>query len=237
MTTKLGIEKSDSWKMFNTISKRYDSINNILTCGVVFYWRKKLVQAFSKGNLDHVLDLAYGTGEVLFSVMNAAHARINRITGLDLAQEMLNVAEEKKEKTTYKDKVSFVNASATDIPFDANSTDAITMAFGIRNVPDAQECLNEMYRVLKPGGKTFIMEFGLPHNALLKRLYLFYFRNILPFISGLISGNKKAYTYLNQSVEQFPYGAHFEAMMQKSGFKATSISYTFGINYLYIGEK
>jgi demethylmenaquinone methyltransferase/2-methoxy-6-polyprenyl-1,4-benzoquinol methylase len=204
MTAELGIKKSDSWKLFNRISKRYDIVNNVLTLGIVFYWRKQLVKHFPTQTLTHVYDLATGTGEVLLSIMNTHHSRISKITGLDLAKEMILIAEEKRNRKTYKGKVDFVVASAQDIPEKDNSIDAVSMAFGIRNVPDAQACLDEIYRVLKPGAQVFIMEFGLPKNRLLKKLYLLYFRYLLPSISGLISGDKKAYNYLNKSVEQFP---------------------------------
>jgi demethylmenaquinone methyltransferase/2-methoxy-6-polyprenyl-1,4-benzoquinol methylase len=237
MTAELGIKKSDSWKLFNRISKRYDIVNNVLTLGIVFYWRKQLVKHFPIQTLTHVYDLATGTGEVLLSIMNTHHSRISKITGLDLAKEMILIAEEKRNRKTYKGKVDFVVASAQDIPEKDNSIDAVSMAFGIRNVPDAQACLDEIYRVLKPGAQVFIMEFGLPKNRLLKKLYLLYFRYLLPSISGLISGDKKAYNYLNKSVEQFPYAKEFEGMMQKSGFKVNYIAFTFGINYLYIGTK
>ena len=184
-----------------------------------------------------LLDCATGTGEVMFSIMKKRANDIKQIIGLDLAQEMMNKGSKVCEKLQYESQMSFVHASATNIPYEDNSFDCVSMAFGIRNVDDPQKCLHEIARVLKPNGITLIMECSLPPNRIIRWIYLIYFRHILPLIGGLISGDYKAYKYLNKTVETFPSGNNFIALMNNAGLESNFETLTFGITTLYIGKK
>ena len=237
MTQHSTIKKSESWKMFDKIAPTYDLLNDILSCGILSYWRAKVVKAIPKKKDMTLLDCATGTGEMLFSIMKKRHFFIKKIIGMDLAQEMMNRGEVTKKKFPYHENISFVRASGTAIPAEDNTFDCVTISFGIRNVDDTEACLKELHRVTKVGGKTLILEFSLPTNKFIKELYLFYFRSILPRIGGLISGQKDAYVYLNQTVEDFPYGNDFKNLMTKAGFSVEFQVLTFGIATLYTGTK
>ncbi len=237
LTVPLKIDKSESWKLFDTIAERYDLLNYICSAGILSLWRQKLVDYFPKGSDLKVLDCATGTGEVMFSIMDDHHFDIQEIHGLDLSKNMMKKGLEASEDKSYAKKVCFHHASATQIPFNDNHFDCVSMAFGIRNVDDYQNCLKELYRVVKPQGRVLIMEFSLPKNNVIKSIYLFYFRHILPFIAGVLSKNKSAYRYLNKTVEAFPYGDAFVNHMKDAGFSTVWKSLTFGIASLYIGTK
>lgn len=229
--------KGQSWQMFDTIASSYDRLNYILSAGMLTFWRKTLVSEVPKHTHLNCLDCATGTGEVMFSIMDQRHFDIHSMKGLDLSKNMMAVGQDLVKKKSYAKNVSFHYASATKIPFEDNSFDCVSMVFGIRNVDDYKQCLSELYRVVKPNGKVLIMEFSLPNNMFLKTLYLFYFRHILPFIAGFFSGNFKAYKYLNQTVEDFPYGQDFINEMNKAGFSSSFSTLTFGIASLYTGLK
>ena len=231
------IEKQNSWKMFNRIASTYDTLNSILSLGILTFWRKSLVNEVPKRRNMKILDCATGTGEVMFSIMKLLHKQVAHIIGIDLANGMMDLGRDRSKGFDYKDKLEFKQMSATDIAYDNDSFDCVTMAFGIRNVDDPQKCLKEIYRVLKPEGRVLIMEFSLPKNICVKWGYLIYFRYILPFIGGLISGDFKAYKYLNKSVESFPYGDKFVYMMNRAGFTSSFSTLSLGIAMLYIGEK
>ena len=151
---------------------------------------------------------------------------------------MLDIASKKLCKYSFKDRVHFKCASALSVPLTDSSFDTLTMSFGIRNVTDVDQCFKEMLRILKPGGEAFILEFSLPKVIWFRSLYLFYLRKILPKIGKILSKNARAYTYLNKTIETFPYGEKFCNQMLKNGFaKARSIPLTFGIATLYHGVK
>ena len=235
--TNLEVKKNKSWQLFDKIYKRYDLINDILSVGIITYWRRILVKVIPEKNNLKLLDCATGTGQVIFSVMKQHHNAVDQYVGIDLSKNMMTIAKEKKEKLLYKHKIDFNIADAQQIPFEDNSFDCITMAFGIRNVTDYKVCLKELYRVLKPGGKALIMEFSLPKNKVIKAIYLLYFRKVLPFVGGFLSGDLSAYRYLNTTVESFPYGSRFKDSMTQMGFKASYRPLTFGIATLYQGFK
>lgn len=234
---KLHIKKEESWKMFNSIASTYNSLNSILSVGILRSWRSKLVKNVPHGTSLTILDCATGTGEVMFSIMKKRAACINKIIGIDLAQKMMDEGILRKKKMTYADKIQFNCASATKIPYESQTFDCVSMAFGIRNVDNHVDCLNEISRVLKPEGVALIMEFSLPENMLIKQLYLLYFRYVLPLIGGLVSGDYKAYKYLNKTVETFPYGTKFKQLMENVDLHTEFKTLTFGIATLYIGKK
>lgn len=239
MTDKndLHIKKEESWKMFNSIAGTYDILNSILSAGILVKWRNKLASYVPRRDKLSILDCATGTGEVMFSIMKKRASDVNEIIGIDLAQKMMDKGEVIKQKYSFSKKIKFQYADATKIPYAKNYFDCITMAFGIRNVEDPQLCLNEIFRTLKKGGIALIMECSLPKNVVLKHLYLLYFRYVLPFIGGIVSGDSNAYKYLNKTVETFPSGKNFINLMKIAGFEANYETLTFGITTLYIGKK
>ena len=198
------VQKAESWKMFNRIARRYDLLNRLLSGRRDVAWRKKCAQQLPKNTQLTVLDLATGTGDLLQRLLRE-RPNIKTAVGLDPAIAMLSMGQNKMSSQ----RMSLVRGDAQHMSFRSESSDVITMAFGIRNVPDIDSAFREMHRVLVPGGQVFILEFSLPTNKLIRTLYLFYFRHILPFIGGIISGDRRAYHYLNQSVENFPFGAAF----------------------------
>jgi len=230
-------EKKVSWTLFDGISERYNILNDVLSLGILSYWRKILVDLIPTKNDISILDCATGTGEVMFSIMKKKHSKVDSITGLDLSKNMMAIGEKKKQKFDFANKMTFQHASATNIPYNDASFDCVTMAFGIRNVDDYRQCLSEIHRVLKKDGKCLVMEFSLPKNKLFKSIYLFYFRYILPYVAGAISGDIAAYKYLNETVESFPYGKTFAQIMNDQGFQTTFKPLTFGIVTIYTGQK
>lgn len=237
MVAEQKVEKSQSWKMFNRISSTYDLLNHTLSFGIDRLWRSFLTKKLSKNTNQRLLDVATGTGDVLLAIANKRPDFFKEMVGLDMAKDMLAIAEKKVKKNNANMVISFVEGDACDLPFEADSFDAQTIAFGIRNVPDVPKALSEFKRVLKTNGKSYILEFSLPENRLMRGLYLIYFRYICPFIGSLVSGDTVAYSYLNQSVEAFPSGEDFMRLMKEAGFKCIEKHpLTMGIATLYIGK-
>lgn len=229
--------RTDVHKMFDRISARYDLLNRLLSFRRDIIWRKKLAELLPQKNNLKILDLATGTGDVLLSVV-ANNQQIDFGVGVDMASEMLKLAKLKIDKYRLANKLFLVRGDAIKIPFDDNSFDVTTIAFGIRNVVDVELSLKEMYRVLNPSGKTLILEFSLPKSRMVKSLYLFYFRRILPVLGWIISGDSYAYKYLNQTVETFPYGEDFCELLKKAGFGSVKQHpMTLGIATVYEGTK
>jgi len=224
----------ESWRMFDRIAPTYDVLNRLLSFRRDVAWRRRIRAQLPDREGMNVLDLATGTGDVLFSLLDD-EPRVDRGIGIDMSANMLARA---KAKGTRDARAAFVRSDAQRIGAADESFDAVTIAFGIRNVPDVPEALREIHRVLNVGGRALILEFSLPGNPLMRALYLFYFRRILPMIGGWISGDREAYRYLNESVEAFPYGEAFSEMMQSAGFRNIAAHpLTFGIATLYVGER
>ena len=232
--------RAEVWKMFDKISSTYDKTNRLMTLGLDLYWRKKVASFLPKKNSIHLLDCATGTGDQLLSLLKHSPltTKITQAVGIDLSQEMLGLAKNKLKEKTFDAEVLLEVASALDLPFAKESFDCVTMSFGIRNVLDVNLCLQELYRVLKPGGKLLILETSIPKAALIKKLHLFYLRKVLPRIGGLISKQKHAYQYLNQTTETFSCGAAFCEQIKQIGFsKVTCHPLTFGAVSIYEAEK
>ncbi len=222
--------RQESWKIFDHISPTYDRVNRVISLGLDRSWRQKVATFLPKKQNLEILDLATGTGDQILALLQSA-ASIQTITGIDLSQEMLRIAKEKLPP------VNLLHADAQHLPFQNQTFDAATFSFGIRNVPDPSRSLQEIYRVLKPSGKCLILEFSLPSQPI-RPFYLFYLRHLLPLIGGLLSRNRGAYSYLNQTIESFPYGPQFTSLMQQSGFSnIQQIKMCFGSVSLYVGEK
>lgn len=223
-------------EMFNAISPSYDRVNRILSLGIDKGWRKKMRSHLPPGNNLSLLDLATGTADQLLSLME--DERIAEGVGIDLAEEMLVFGQKKVIGSKYKDNITLKVGSALAIPSEEDSFDCVTISFGIRNVQDPSLCLSEMHRVLKPCGRALILEFSLPTNRLVRSAHLLYLRRILPFVGGIVSGKRSAYSYLNKTIEAFPYGKAFCHLMEEAGFdNVRALPLSFGIATLYLGEK
>ncbi len=231
------VPRNEVWRMFDRIAQRYDLLNRLLSFGRDVVWRKKLAHFLPEGESLQLLDLATGTADVIIFLFQKS-PRIFRAVGIDLAERMLEIGQQKIHEHQLDQVVELKVGDATQIPFPDNQFHVVTIAFGIRNVDDVPQSLREMYRVLKPGGRALILEFSLPHASIIRQAYLFYFRNILPRIGGWISGNHYAYQYLNQTVETFPYGESFAGLMIEAGFSRVGFKpLTFGVATIYYGDK
>lgn len=232
---KAQISRKNVGDMFNSIAASYDKINRILTVGIDIYWRRA-VRSFLPPKKDLILcDLATGTADQILSLKKAS---ISHFYGYDIAEGMLSIGRRKIKKAHLSSKVTLARASALEIPLNDNSTDFVTMSFGIRNVEDPLRCLEEIYRILRPGSSFCILEFSLPTSPLLRGLYLFYLRKILPKIGRLFSRSSRAYTYLNRTIETFPYGKEFTALIETAGFASISAkTKMFGVVSYYTGIK
>ncbi len=222
--------------MFDRIAGRYDFLNHFLSLNRDKVWRKKLASRLPKGENLEALDLATGTADQLLALRESG--RVTSGVGLDMAAEMMKIGRAKLVQQELHNQFTLVRADACCLPFAENCFDVVSISFGIRNVLDVDLALREMARILRPGGRALILEFSLPKSALLRKLYLLYFRKILPRLGGMISGDSHAYRYLNETVESFPYGDSFGALMTKAGFvDVQGTPLTFGIATLYQGDK
>jgi len=239
MTKVTPYNSSDSKKkqvthMFNNIARSYDLLNHSLSFGMDNLWRKIAVKKLTN-NPENILDIATGTADFAISAAKYTNAQI---IGIDISEGMLKVGNEKIAKKKLKQKINLQLADSEDLPFKTNSFDGVTAGFGVRNFEHLQKGLEEMYRVLKSDGIVVILEPSTPKYFPLKQLYNLYFHYILPTIGAWISKDKKAYTYLPNSVEAFPSGKDFILELEKIGFKKTKhITLTFGIVSLYMAIK
>lgn len=223
--------------MFDRIAHRYDLLNRLLSLGQDVVWRNRVARHLPEKSGQQVLDLATGTADQLISLFRKSK-RVGGGIGIDMAENMLALGRSKLQKRGLDAFLKLQIGDAAAIPFPENTFDAVTISFGIRNVNDVLQALQEMRRVLQPGGRALILEFSLPQNRFLRRIYLFYFRHILPRIGGLISGDRYAYRYLNETVETFPYGKDFCDLLWKVGFDAVKMTpLSFGIATIYQGDK
>ena len=229
--------KSESWKMFNRIAPRYDFLNRFLSLGLDISWRKHIADFLPSPKNLVILDLATGTGDVLLSILKR-NQNVKMAYGIDMAKKMLQRGRNKVMRNHLETKIELKEGDANHIPFNDNQFDAVTMAFGIRNVSQPLSVLQEMFRVLKMGGRAVILEFSIPQNTFLKVAYLLYLRHVLPVLGGIVSFDYQAYRYLNKTVEVFPYGQEFCQIMRNVGFQNVSAyPLTFGVATIYQGEK
>ncbi len=229
--------RHDVHRMFDGIARRYDFLNRTFSFGQDIIWRKKVATLLALNKSETVLDLATGTADVLLTIFQ--HNKFFRFgMGIDMSHAMLEIGRRKIAKVKHSEQMVLIKADALTLPIADNSFDATTIAFGIRNVSNVAESLKEMRRVLKVGGKSFILEFALPTNTIMRRLFLAYLRYFIPLVGGLLSGNKAAYRYLNETVESFPCGQEFVLRMENAGFKNVKVySLTFGVAMIYEGTK
>ncbi len=231
------ISKSNSWRMFDEISPKYDFLNRFLSFGLDTLWRRRLAAFLPARAGLKVLDLATGTADVLLALFKN-NPNVQAGFGIDLAERMLDIGRQKVVSHQLEYAITLSSGDVNAVPFNENTFDAATIAFGIRNVEDPAKVLCEMRRVLKTGGRALILEFSLPENKILRTLHVFYLRTVVPAVGGLTSGHGKAYRYLNQTVEEFPSGEDFCRWMRQAGFTSIKANPLMGgIATIYIGEK
>ena len=229
--------EADSWQMFDRIAKRYDFLNHLLSFRQDIGMRKRMVQHLPEGDSLTLLDLATGTGDVLLQ-LDQWSGRIGTGIGLDMSAGMLSYGRVKIAEAGVQDRLHLLRSNAMCMGLGDETFDVATISFGIRNVPDVPMALKDIHRVLKSGGRGMVLEFSLPANRVIRWGYLFYFRHILTRIGAMISGDPEAYTYLNTTVEAFPYGEAFVRLMEDAGFaRVEAYPLTFGIATLYVGHK
>lgn len=223
-------------EMFDSIAPRYDFLNRLLSLGIDRRWRKFAVQQIKVAESGRILDVATGTADVALQIAAQTPPSVT-VTGIDFSPQMIELGKEKVTGSPYAARIALQVAPCEDIPFADDTFDSATIAFGIRNVVDRLAGLQEMRRVLKPGGRVVILEFSNPRSRFFKALYNFYFLRILPVIGGLFS-QFNAYKYLPDSVLEFPSQEEFEKIMAAAGFSnLVHHDLTFGIATVYIGEK
>ncbi len=220
-------------QMFSSIATRYDVTNEVLSLGIHRLWRRAAVRHSGAREGSRVLDCATGTGDLALAFKRKVGVS-GQVVGTDFCQEMLQSAPVKASKAGLV--VDFQVADAMALPFAAASFDVASIAFGIRNVDDPVKCLKELARVVKPGGRVVVLEFGQP-RGLFGALFRFYARVVMPAIGGLLTGNRAAYEYLPRTAAAFPAGDRFLALMEQTGAFQERIAHplTFGTSYVYVG--
>lgn len=201
--------------MFDNIAPKYDLLNHVLSMKVDVLWRNILVKWMKQDNPKEVLDVATGTGDLAIAVEKGTDAKV---VGLDLSQQMLNVGVIKIKKLNLDGKISMQKGDAENLPFEDNRFDAVSVAFGVRNFENLTKGLTELRRVVKENKSVYILEFSKV-EGFLAPFYMFYFKNILPAIGRLVSKDNRAYTYLPDSVNVFPYGEKMKQILIDTGFK------------------
>lgn len=227
-------KKEQVAEMFNNIAFRYDFLNSLLSLGIHKGWRKKAVNILKDKKAKLILDVASGTGDFAIEALKSG---ADKVTGVDISEGMLNVGIEKIKKLGLSDKIEMKVADAENLPFANDHFDAITVGFGVRNFENLEKGLKDMLRVLKPGGTLVIIEFSKP-SGLFSYIYKVYFKYITPAIGKVFSKDNRAYSYLPESVEAFPFGKDLTAILTACGYKNASYkALTFGVAMIYMAEK
>ena len=230
MTNYTGPDPNRIRAMFATISSRYDRANTVMSAGIHHLWRRKAVTRSGAKAGDRVLDCATGTGDLAIAFKQAV-GETGRVVGTDFVPEMIELARQKASD------IEFDVADVTNLPFGDRSFDISSISFGIRNVGDPRKGIAELTRVVRPGGRVVILEFGQPRSRTFGAVYDLYRRLILPRLGGMVTGEKDAYDYLERSAAKFPCGDDFVSLMEEAADFATVdyVPLTLGIAYLYRG--
>lgn len=222
--------------MFDNIAPWYDFLNHFLSLGIDISWRKKAIGMLRATKPKTILDVATGTADLALEAQKQLAP--DKIFGLDIAAEMLEIGRHKIRKKELAGRIELLLGDSENIPFPDNTFDAVTVAFGVRNFENLEAGLTEMLRVLKPKGKVVVLEFSKPTVFPFKQLYNFYFRNMLPLIGRITSKDPKAYSYLYESVMAFPDGKDFVKVLEKIGYHSPTYKIlTLGISTIYVAEK
>ncbi|MBL0145543.1 MAG: bifunctional demethylmenaquinone methyltransferase/2-methoxy-6-polyprenyl-1,4-benzoquinol methylase UbiE [Chitinophagaceae bacterium] len=222
--------------MFDDIAGKYDFLNRFLSAGIDIGWRKKALKQLIEIAPKQLLDVATGTADI--AIMAANILKPTKITGIDISDGMLEVGRKKVEKAGLQNTIELLKGDSETISFADNTFDAVTVAFGVRNFENLEKGLNEIKRVLKPGGKLVILEFSKPLLPGVKTIYNLYMKIVTPTVGKLISKNKEAYKYLDESIQKFPEGKNFIAILNSGGYKNTYYKkLSLGICSIYCGSK
>ncbi|MDT0677839.1 bifunctional demethylmenaquinone methyltransferase/2-methoxy-6-polyprenyl-1,4-benzoquinol methylase UbiE [Autumnicola musiva] len=228
-------KKKQVEQMFDKISGNYDGLNRVISLGTDEKWRRKVVAMVENHQPETVLDIATGTGDLAIKMVNTG---ARKIVGLDLSEGMLAVGRKKIAKKNLEKKIEMVQGDSEALPFEDNSFDAITVAFGVRNFENLNKGLSEIQRVLAPGGLFIVLETSVPVKFPFKQGYKLYSNLILPLIGRLFSKDRDAYSYLSKSAASFPYGKAFNNILVKNGFiNVEDKPQTFGVATIYVASK
>ena len=230
-------KKEQVEEMFDNIAPTYDRLNHIMSLNIDRIWRRRVMRIIRRAKPQRIMDVATGTGDLAIAMarkVNEAH-----ILGVDLSEEMLSEARKKIKRLELEKRITLEKGDAENLTMVASeSVDAATVAFGVRNFENIERGLSEIYRTLRPGGKLVVLEFSMPKNRLVRWVYRQYAHRLLPRIGGMISKDKQAYTYLPDSVEEFPAPERFAEILKGVGFKSVKLSsQRFGIAYIYDATK
>ncbi len=222
--------------MFNDIAPKYDFLNHFLSLGIDKIWRRKVIRKIINDNPNDVLDIATGTADL--AILLAKKHSASKITGVDLSENMLAVGRRKVDELSLLNRITLKQGDSLSLPFESNTFDVAMVAFGVRNYEDPVKGMAETFRVLRPNGKFYVLEFSMPRKFPMAQLYKFYFWAILPLVGRMVSGHKQAYTYLPESVSAFPDGNNFIKLMESAGFSNCKYKkLSFGIASIYEGVK
>lgn len=228
-------KKDQVTQMFDNISENYDGLNRVISFGIDIKWRKRVVAILTAQQPKNILDIATGTGDL---AINLVETGAKKIVGLDISSGMLEVGKKKITHKKLDNTIEMIVGDSENLPFEANSFDAITVAFGVRNFETLEKGLDEIYRVLAPGGTFVVLETSVPTKTPFKQGYNLYIKYMLPAIGKLFSKDKSAYTYLSESASVFPHGNAFNNILRKIGFiEVENKPQTFGVASIYVATK
>lgn len=229
-------KKAEVERMFDNIAPKYDLLNRVLSLGVDVWWRKRAIAYLKPAQSQEILDVATGTADV--AIMAAKILKPAKVVGIDIANQMLDLGRVKIEREKLAHIITLETGDSENLRFGDDSFDAVTVAFGVRNFENLEKGLQEMCRVLRPGGRAVILEFSKPQIFPFKQLYNAYFKYVLPLIGRLTSRDIRAYTYLFESVQAFPEGQDFLNILTKTGYRnPTCERLTLGICSIYSATK
>lgn len=229
-----GSKREQVERMFDAISPKYDLLNRVFSLGIDQGWRRKVIRMIGAEPVKDLLDVATGTADLAILASSVAE----HVTGVDISDGMLAQGRVKVERKGLQTRITLQQADSTALPFADGSFDAVTVAFGVRNYEDLERGLREMLRVLRPGGRLFILEFSKPQRTPMRQLFRFYFHRVMPIVGRTVSKDSAAYSYLPKSVEAFPEGQRFlELLTVAGGREAQARPVTGGIATIYSTRK
>jgi demethylmenaquinone methyltransferase/2-methoxy-6-polyprenyl-1,4-benzoquinol methylase len=228
-------KKNQVEEMFNQISPKYDLLNHLLSANIDKLWRKQTIKLLKPWNPEIILDVATGTADFAIAATEIKNAKV---VGIDISEGMLEVARMKVQKKRLSNRIELIKADSERLPFENDTFNAAIAGFGVRNFENLKIGLTEIMRVIKPGGVFYVLEFSKPVKSPFKQIYQFYFTKILPLIGRMVSKSRNAYTYLPQSVNEFPDGEKFLTILADVGFTENKyFIQTFGIATIYEAKK